>query len=205
MSEKTENKHVTLWLQAYHDGELRGRKLEKVEAHLSACPECQAELAELAALSALLKSDPLPQLSTTPEQFVSQVGLQLSRRESFSETPKRSRSGWAWYLAPVGVLVVIGFIRIVSWTASLVSFLEELGGNSRMISSLAPSPQPSTTSELHRITSLALGWQFPFDMTLVFLIGLPLLLAGCYFLWLVLWWIHQESEEQLTQPNHAHL
>lgn len=205
MSEKSENKHVSLWLQAYHDGELHGRKLEKVETHLAECPACQAELAELASLSALLQSDPLPQLSTSPEQFVAQVGLRLPRRERTSAPPERNWSAWAWYLAPVGVLVAIGFMQVVTLVSGLLTFLEDLGLNPQMISWLAPSPQEPPPSELHRITSLALGWQFPFDMTLVYLIGIPLLLAGCYFLWLVLWWLHQDSEEQLTQPNHIRL
>lgn len=205
MSEKSESKHVSLWLQAYHDGELRGRRLEKVKNHLPECPACQAELAELQSLSALLQGDPLPQLSTSPEQFVAQVGLRLPRRERTSAPPERSWSAWAWNLVPVGVLVAIGFMQVISLVSGLLTFLEDLGGSTVMLSWMAPSPQTLPPSDLHRVTSLALGWQFPFDMTLVFLIGLPLLLAGCYFLWLVLWWLHQESEEQLTQPDHIQL
>ena len=45
--------HVTAYLGAYHDGELRGRRLRQVEAHLAHCATCRAELERLRALAAL--------------------------------------------------------------------------------------------------------------------------------------------------------
>ncbi len=108
--------HVTELLNAYHDGELRGRKLDQVASHLAHCPECQQALAELDALSALLQSDPLPQISTTPEQFVAQVGLRLPRQTQASHPGKVCAGVWVrrWMLMPVGVMVMIWFVQAVS-------------------------------------------------------------------------------------------
>ncbi len=200
MSEKSENKHVSLWLHAYHDGELHGRRLEKVEAHLAACPECQAELAELGSLSALLQSDPLPQLSTSPEQFAAQVGLRLSRRGRANAAPGRNWNEMAWGLAPVAVLVLIGFVQVVSLVSGLFSLIERLGINPQAVSWLLPTPQEIPASPLSRFSLLSFGWGIPFDLTLFITLGLPLLLAGGYLLWLVLWWLHQEPKENI-QPN----
>ena len=200
MSEKSENKHVSLWLQAYHDGELHGRRLEKVEAHLASCPECQAELAELDALSALLHSDPLPQLSTSPEQFVAQVGLRLSRRERPHTAPERNWTEMAWNLAPVAVLVLIGFVRVVSLVSDLFTLIERVGINPKAVSWLMPAPMEVQVSTLPRFSLLSLGWGIPFDLTMFITLGLPLLLAGGYLLWMVLWWLHQEPKENV-QPN----
>jgi len=51
------NEHVTEWIGAYHDGELRGARLLQVESHLLDCAACQAELDALSALSTLLQED----------------------------------------------------------------------------------------------------------------------------------------------------
>jgi anti-sigma factor RsiW len=45
--------HVSEWLNAYHDGELRGNRLQYVETHLAECELCQAELESLDNLSDL--------------------------------------------------------------------------------------------------------------------------------------------------------
>ncbi|MEJ2758743.1 MAG: zf-HC2 domain-containing protein [Anaerolineales bacterium] len=201
MSATSENKHVTPWLQAYYDGELHGRRLEKVEAHLADCPECREELAELASLSALLQSDPLPQLSVSPEQFAAQVGLRLPRKDLAKAASRRSWSDWAWNLAPVAVLVMIGFVRVVALVSDLFTLIERLGINPQAVSWLLPTPMEMQVSALPRFSMLSLGWGIPFDLTLFITLGLPLLLAGGYFLWLVLWWLHQESDEKTVQPN----
>ena len=80
--------HVLEWLDAYHDGELHGRQLHRVEEHLAQCEMCRDELESLDAFSALLQeSPPAENLMQShqkslmrPEQFVAQVGLMLPRR-----------------------------------------------------------------------------------------------------------------------------
>ena len=51
--------HVTEWLSAYLDGELKGRQLQQVEEHLAECEACQAELDSLQGLSGLLHEVPV--------------------------------------------------------------------------------------------------------------------------------------------------
>jgi len=50
-------------LGAYHDRELGDEQREAVEAHLSGCKQCQAELADLSALSSWLVTAATPPLS----------------------------------------------------------------------------------------------------------------------------------------------
>lgn len=55
-------------LSAYHDGELDGDQLAAFEQHLRACPACQAELAQVRRISALLAATPKPLLSGAARQ-----------------------------------------------------------------------------------------------------------------------------------------
>ena len=60
------NEHVTAWLGAYHDGELRGRRLRQVETHLAHCATCRAELERLRALTAICRRALRPRASHRP-------------------------------------------------------------------------------------------------------------------------------------------
>ena len=54
--------HVIEWLNAYLDGELKGRRLYHVEEHLAYCEACRTELDSLQDLSALLQEVPAAQI-----------------------------------------------------------------------------------------------------------------------------------------------
>ena len=69
--------HVTQWLSAYHDGELKGRQLQQVEEHLAECEACQAELDVLQGLSQLLQEVPVGEFIPN-ERLVSQVNLRIT-------------------------------------------------------------------------------------------------------------------------------
>ena len=199
MNDLKNGKHVHEWLNAYHDGELRGRKLGRLEAHLAHCPECQQALAELDALSALLQADPLPQISTTPEQFIAQVGLRLPRQtKAAKRRPGRyvSQISWRWAVMPLGMLGMIWFLRAVSLVSGLLSGIEWLGINPNAVSWLVPSQ--STPPNLVQSASLvALDWSVPFNMDIFIMLVLPLVFAGFYLIWLVLWWMDQENRKGL--------
>src|SRR5919108_6471940 len=79
------SKHVTEWLSAYADGELRGSQLQQVKAHLAECEACQVELESLDRLSSLLREVPAPKF-IPPERFAAQVNLRLPH-------PKQIASG----------------------------------------------------------------------------------------------------------------
>lgn len=204
MNDQKMGNHVHQWLNAYHDGELRGRKLTRVEDHLAHCPECQQSLAELDALSALLQADPLPQISRSPEQFVSQVGLRLPRRTQGGErSPRRAgntiRKRWA--LAPLGIMVTMWFVHSVALVSNLLTLVEWTGIN-RTVSWLLPAPAPAGSPNALQLASLfALDWGVPFNGNIFISVILPLILGGCYLLWLLLWWMSQDQAEAAATAN----
>ncbi len=104
--------HPTALLQAYHDGELHGRRLRQVEAHVAQCETCQTELESLDSLSALLTTYSPAPARTPPDRFAAQVGLRLERR-----VPAPTRQAWVrrgWYLLPVALMV--------AWIAAKAAF-----------------------------------------------------------------------------------
>jgi hypothetical protein len=197
MNNQIKGKHVHEWLNAYHDGELRGRKLERVQAHLDHCPECQAALTELQDLSALLGVDPLPQISLTPEQFAAQVNLRLPRQaQAASRRPKASSgaSGWRWAIWPVGMMTVIWFLQSVIRVSSLLNLIELLGINPNAVSWLLPAQTgPVNPVQSAALTALDLG--VPFNANIFLALVLPLVFAGFYLVWLALWWINQQEDK----------
>ena len=199
MSDQHMSTHASEWLHAYHDGELHGRKLERVEAHLADCPACRGELAELEALSKMLQADLLPEISTAPEQFVAQVGLRLPRRVQ----PPASRNAGtsrAWSLVPLVVLLLVGFFRSVVFVTDLLTWVEQLGINPQAVSWLVPT-QETIPNVFQQLSSLALDWGTPFNNTLLGDLTVPLIFAGCYLLWLVLWWLNQDQNGKEVLPD----
>jgi predicted anti-sigma-YlaC factor YlaD len=112
------NGHVTHWLAAYHDGELRGRRLRQVENHLAECAACRAELNELRCLSALLQESAAVEGLMPAERFVAQVGLRLPRRPTKPAWQRTLETGWR--LAPAGLVGAWAFVQAVSIVAGVV-------------------------------------------------------------------------------------
>lgn len=196
MNDQKMGNHVHEWLNAYHDGELHGRRLARVEEHLAHCPECQQALAELESLSALLQADPLPKLSTSPEQFVAQVGLRLPRQAP-SGSRRRTQRGplsWRWVLVPLGILGIVWFLQSVTLVTNLLTAIEVLGINPRAVSWLVPA-ETAPQNLVQSASLFALDFGVPFDAVTFIGLILPLILAGGYLLWLVLWWVNQDQEE----------
>jgi anti-sigma factor RsiW len=112
------NGHVTHWLAAYHDGELRGRRLRQVKDHLAECAACRTELDELRCLSALLRESPAAEGLLSPERFVAQVGLRLERRPIKPAWQRTLETGWR--LAPAGLIGAWAFVQAVFIVAGAV-------------------------------------------------------------------------------------
>ena len=197
MNNRIRDNHVYQLLNAYHDGELRGRELDKAASHLAHCPECQQALAELDALSSLLKSDPLPRLSTTPEQFVAQVGLRLPRQTQAAASTGGGL-GKRWMLMPVGMLVMIWFVQAVALVSNLLTGIEWLGINPNAVSWLLPA-QSATSNPVLDTTMALLGQGLSINVNLFLVIALPLVTAGFYLAWLVWWWVNQEDLQGIQQ------
>jgi len=108
------SEHVIELLGAHFDGELKGRKLQRVQEHLAECDACRAELESLQGLSALLQEAPVTEFASH-ERFVSQVNLRLSERRTTQSTGRLIEAGW--WMIPVGLLMAWIFLS----TTSLVS------------------------------------------------------------------------------------
>ena len=205
--------HVTEWLGAYHDGELRGARLHQVEQHLSACAACQAELDEMRNLSALLQeAAPIGELIPT-ERFVSNLALSLPRQPEQSQP--RDALAIGWWLIPVGLLGIWLFINIafsLSSVATLVantdlvsSNLTWLRGNSLQMEWFANAlnlfghqlgaPELETLAVLNNanvfIAQLA-GSLIP-----------QILLAVAYLGWLFSWWLRHQQQPASNSGSYS--
>ena len=112
------SEHVTQWLNAYVDAELRGNLRSQVEKHLAECQTCRAELESLQQLSAFLHEVPVPKLSF-PERFVSQVNLRLPH--TLPKATKLKAQEASWWMIPVGLLIVWVFISTAGTVGNLIS------------------------------------------------------------------------------------
>lgn len=109
------SEHVLDWLPAYHDGELPPGRSRQVETHLQGCLSCRTELQTLTELSALLRTDPIPQ-HTPPERFAAQVQLLLPR----STVPLHPAKSPRWVLgAPLALIVIWAFLQSALWVTAL--------------------------------------------------------------------------------------
>lgn len=112
------SEHVLDWIGAYHDGELHGDLLRRVEAHLSNCAACQSELAALQNLAVRLQASPPMPARTPPEQFVAQVQLRLPPRSAPVSDRARVRQAAGLWL-PLGALALWAFGQAVLLVSGL--------------------------------------------------------------------------------------
>lgn len=190
------NNHVSQWLNAYHDDELRPRRRALVEAHLEECQQCQAELEELQALSAVLQEDPLPEMRTSPEQFAAQVALRLPRHGEPARRQNGSNFRWLWYALPVGILVAVGFLRTIVSVSEVLMWVERLGINPGLVSWLMPvSERPPTL--IAEFSELVVWWNNPFQSPLALTVILPVILGFCYLVWMLVWWADQQTQNSM--------
>lgn len=189
------NAHISEWLAAYHDGELRGRRLAQVEAHLAACPACLAELEQLESLSTLLSEAPEAPVLTAPDRFAAQVGLRLKRRHSMKQAPAAGKNR-VWAFLPVTLLIGLGFLQIVQWLAAGLSLAQALGfGNAAVARLTRPPVQSSTLLAELPFDRLPIG--IPFSPQVLVGIVLPAVLAVAYLLWLIVWGLNQQEIETI--------
>jgi len=188
------NGHIDAWLTAYYDGELSGRRLREVEAHLAECESCQTHLDELAGLSALLMDAPAPTDLTPPDRFVAQVQLQLPRQPV--EPGCRRRVGdLSWNLAPLGLFAVWAFIQAVSIVSEAVEVALSRGwGGEALVRVMAASvTAPDWVAQIGNANWLTfqvlagtpLEGLLPLQLWITGLMGI---LAG---VWLALWLLRQ--------------
>jgi predicted anti-sigma-YlaC factor YlaD len=192
------NEHVTLWLGAYHDGELRGRRLQQVEAHLAHCAACRAELDELRALTALLQESPAAQVHTSPERFVAQVGLRLARRPA--QPAWKSILEVGWRMAPVGLLASWAFVQVVLAVASTILYAVRIDVIGNAVASWLPPFEESWLTQIAHLSGTSLNdasmavlrllsllsWSTMLNLIVLLVIGL------LYWSWLASWWARRQ-------------
>ncbi|MCK6538596.1 MAG: zf-HC2 domain-containing protein [Anaerolineales bacterium] len=193
--------HVTEWLNAYYDGELKGGRLRQVEDHLAACEACRAELESLRGLSALLHEVPAMEF-VSQERFVSQVNLRLFQRRS---SPTKNRVvEVGWWMIPVGLLMAWVFFS----TTALVSDMVAAAGNLGVLNGVSalPASDPSANaiwaSTLGRIGLLegeSLKWvesTESFTRNVLPQFVWQVSIAMLYLSWIAIWWARQTRREQ---------
>ena len=195
--------HVTEWLNAYHDGELKGKRLQQVEEHLIECEACQAELEALQGLSALLQEVPVPAFPS-PERFATQVNLLLPQKRTSTSNSRIFEVGW--WMIPVGLLAVWVFISTAVLLGDAVSVAKNFGILDSTIASFiaAPSDTADVTSTLGQFGMLqgnSLQWAETtenFTRDLFPQIILQVSVALLYLTWFAVWWARHTR--QLNTP-----
>jgi len=189
--------HVLDWLQAYHDGELHGQKAHWVEAHLSHCESCRAELEALQAFSSLLQlSSPAPGL-LRPESFVDQVA-QATSPLPLHPAPVALRRALetGWHLIPVGLFGAWVFVQ----TAYIVIAVMLLAQSLPWVAQLFPFTLPSVSGIpwlageqcVAKVGFEALWCIAGFGGVVTLGFGPLVAIALLYWAWLAAWWLRQQ-------------
>ena len=193
--------HVTDWLNAYLDGELKGHRLHQVEAHLADCPECLAELESLQDVSDLLHEVPTPEFISS-ERFAAQVNLLLPHEQP--RTPKRNVQEVGWWLIPVSLLMLWVFIGTSEAVGDVVRMADRFGLLSNAPAGLVQrfSGQAVWSDVLGNFGLLSgdgLAWAEGTELftrhTLPQLVW-QAAIALLYLSWIVIWWARQRRRER---------
>jgi hypothetical protein len=198
------NDHVIQWLEAYHDGELKGSRAQHVEAHVAGCESCRKELENIQMLSALLTSAPTANNLISPETFVAQVGLRLPRKPEATTWQRIYRSGWR--LAPFGILATWAFLQAAIFVTGLFNLgLQIIPGGDQIAGLLSPQSgltlaEGLTASNLSLFNLGKFGLDFLWDGSILgwfptLSLGLTILVGMLYLSWLASWWVRESNHK----------
>lgn len=200
------SEHMTEWLNAYMDGELKGRRLHQVEEHLAGCDVCRAELESLRNLSAVLQEVPAPEF-TSSERFAAQVNLRLPHEMPKATNPNVREIGW--WLIPVSLLMIWFFLGALTWMNNALSTASGLGllhnAPTWLVSN--SSNEAVWSNALSRIGLLGgtnLEWAKGIESFTRN--GLPqfiwhISIAILYLTWITIWWARQKHQGHDQLPN----
>jgi predicted anti-sigma-YlaC factor YlaD len=194
------SKHITEWLNAYLDGELRGSLLQQVEAHLDECEVCRAELESLERLSGLLHEVPTPEF-TSPERFAAQVSLRLPHEQKTIYRKKLLEVGW--WMIPVGLLATWVFFSASFLMSDILSTVNNFGLLTGISDWLifGSSNQAYWSSTLGQFGVLSGNTRDVVASTEVFTrISLPEIIvhvsiALLYLSWFAIWWARYRRQQ----------
>jgi len=190
--------HVIEWLNAYLDGELKGKKLHQVEEHLAECEACQAELESLQGMSSLLHEVPAGEF-TANETFVLQVNLLLPQRPVASTRRKILEVGW--WMVPIGLLTVWVFISTTILVSDMLSVANNFGllDNVGVMASDTSSNAywTSTLGQFGLLQGSNLQWAErteSISRNLIPQIVWQISVALLYLTWIAIWWARQRLQ-----------
>ncbi len=191
--------HVSEWLNAYHDGELRGNRLRSVEAHLAECELCQAELESLVDLSELLQEVRAPEL-VSAERFAAQVNLRLPHSKTVFSRAKAAEFGW--WMIPVGLLASWVFVSTAFVLSDVLSVAGNLGLLSGLSEWLAFGPEntvylSTTIGQTGLLSGNGLNWAESLEtITRISVpqIILQVSIALLYLSWIAIWWARRTRQ-----------
>jgi hypothetical protein len=192
--------HILELLGAYLDGELHGRQLHKVEAHLAECGTCQAERESLQALSGMLQEAPAPDFPL-PERFAADVNLRLARRPVTPMHRKALEVGW--WMIPVGLLMAWIFISTTSLVSNMVSAANGIGllngASTGLFSGTADQAYWSESlGQFGLLSGDGLNWAEQtelFSQTAIPEITWQVSIALLYLCWIAIWWARHTRQE----------
>ena len=192
--------HMTEWLNAYLDGELRAGQFHQVEAHLAECEICLAELESLEKLSDLLREIPEPEFIPA-ERFAAQVSLRLPHPKATTYRRKALEVGW--WMIPVGLIVIWFFIN----TSFLVNDMLSVANRFGLLTSISDWMIFGTSNAANWSTTLGqlgilsgnsldvIASTEAFTRESLPQIVLQILIAQLYLSWLAIWWARRQRQE----------
>jgi len=192
--------HVTEWLNAYLDDELKNGRLHQVEKHLEECAECQAELESLQNVSSLLHEVPAPEFISS-ERFASQVSLRLPHEQP--RATKRKAQEMGWWMIPVSLLMLWVFIGTFEVIGDVISTADRLGllngaPTWAAIGSSDGAVWSGRLGDFGLLSGDSLQWA---ELTESFTrnklpqIILQAAIALLYLSWIAIWWTQQRHRE----------
>jgi hypothetical protein len=190
------SKHVSEWLNAYHDGELRGNKLHHVEEHLAECELCQAELESLEGISDVLHEVPTPEFIPA-ERFATQVNLRLSHKGAQISGTRILEIGW--WMIPVGLVAIWIFFSTVFVVRDFMSTASQAGFISGVSNWVISAPSngiylSATLGQAGLLSGRSLSWAETTETITRSSFtewSLQISIAILYLSWIAVWWARQ--------------
>ncbi len=194
--------HITEFIGAYLDGELRASQVASIEKHMETCELCRQELAELTALSHMLRDTAPVRTLKAEDQFVAEVGLLLPRKAEVSALERTLTTGWK--AIPVGLAATWIFVQTSLIVMTCVYIISLVAPGTGAIDLILTSPAPSAwANSLGWVTqpfliqilevllqSLRLDGQIYWQILSVLIV--PLVLGVLFVCWLASWWVVRE-------------
>jgi len=195
------SKHVTEWLNAYLDSELKSNQIQHVEAHLAECLACRDELESLARISSLVREVRAPEF-TASERFAARVNLRLPQRRAPASKNRALEIGW--WMIPVGLVgswIFIGTSFLVTDILAVANNLGLLVGVSDWLAfgSASQSYWSATLGQFGVLSGNSLDWAISTEaLTRSSLPQLMLLISTAilYLAWMAIWLARRQRQGQ---------